>query len=469
MLKISVLILASVFFIPQTVAAQILGSGTDSGGTKTTNSKTNSVKNSSKKKSTVAVKVNKPEKTAVAKSNATKSSKAKSTPKNSKSNNSYGKSSGKSTSNPVVKISPTKTQTAQNANRPPENNIIITPSKKTSGSFDELYEQAIDEGNTARDSRSYTNAESAYRKARSLKPNDSRAIYGLGNLFSDQQRWEEAEKAYRQAIVLEPNSPEAYIALSFVLTQPISGASLADRYSEAEKLARKALQLDENNAVGYDQLGVSLELRGVIDGETQDAYRKAIKFDPNFALAYAHLGRLQRRNGLANESAASYRQAVQLANDVPTMILVAEVMQSQQRFTESEQLLRRALREDAKNPTALFLLGRALVTRQSFDEAERVLKTSLEVSPNSFVPYSILASLYQRKGNLDEAEKTLTKATQVASIGEKKQLSQEFSKLGDDFMKIKRNKDAARVYRIALNLDNGNLMLSSKLASAQKS
>ncbi|MCU0240687.1 MAG: tetratricopeptide repeat protein, partial [Pyrinomonadaceae bacterium] len=282
------------------------------------------------------------------------------------------------------------------------------------------------------------------------------------------QRWESAERAYRQALLLEPNSAEANIALSFVLTQPISGAALADRYTEAEKLARKALEIDPNNAIGYDQLGVSLELRGVIDGETQDAYKRAIQIDPSFALAYAHLGRLQRRNGLANESASNYRQAVQFATDVPTMILVAEVMQSQQKYTDSEQLLRRAIREDEKNPSALFLLGRALLIRQSFDEAEKVLKTSLAVSPNSFIPYSILALVYQRRGNLDESEKTLNKALNIASVGEKKQLSQEFVRLGDEYLKMRKNKDAVRVFNQALNLDNGNLVLKNKIATAGK-
>ncbi|MDQ3181267.1 MAG: tetratricopeptide repeat protein [Acidobacteriota bacterium] len=214
--------------------------------------------------------------------------------------------------------------------------------------FDDLFENAIKEGNAARDERDYAKAEVAYLRAQSLKTKDSRAIYGLGNLFSDQQRWEEAERAYRTAIQLEPNSPEAYVALSFVLTQPIAGANLGGRYAEAEQFARAAIKLDAGNALAFDQLGVSLELQGKISDETNKAYKKAIELDSTFALAYAHLGRLLRRKGLTNESSAAYRTAIELSTDVPTMILVADVMQSQQRYVESEQLLRRALRQDAK-------------------------------------------------------------------------------------------------------------------------
>lgn len=102
-----------------------------------------------------------------------------------------------------------------------QNNVVIKVGQPTSPAenFDDLFENAIKEGNAARDERDYAKSEVAYLRAQSLKTKDSHAIYGLGNLFSDQQRWEEAERAYRTAIQIEPNSPEAYVALSFVLTQ----------------------------------------------------------------------------------------------------------------------------------------------------------------------------------------------------------------------------------------------------------
>jgi tetratricopeptide (TPR) repeat protein len=362
------------------------------------------------------------------------------------------------------------TQAQKTVIQPPvQNNIVITVGEPTSGEFSELYERAIEEGNTARDNRNYTKAEDAYLRAQSLKAGDSRAIYGLGNLYSDQQRWEEAERAYRKAIELDPAAPEANIALSFVLTQPIVGTNLSERYVEAEKVARRALELDGENALAFDQLGVALELQGIISDETENAYRKAIRLDPEFALAYAHLGRLLRRKGQAEESTSAYKGAIQLSTDVPTMILVADVMQSQQRYMESEQLLRRALREDPKNPTALYMLGRALTTRKSFEEAETVLKKSAEVSPNSFVAYMLLGSMYMRQNKFDNAEKSLQKALTVVSPNEKKRLAQEFEAVGDGFVRAGKRKDAARVYQQALELDGEKNGLSGKLSKAQES
>ncbi len=354
----------------------------------------------------------------------------------------------------------------------PLNDVIIKvaqPIPPAQPVYDELFEKAIGEGNAARDAREYVKAEGAYLRAQSLATGDSRAVYGLGNLYSDQQRWEEAERAYRAAVQLEPSSPEAYIALSFVLTQPISDTNLADRYAEAEEKARQAIAIDPTSSVAFDQLGAALELRGVIDGETQLVYRKAIELEPNFALAYAHLGRLLSRKGLKNESAAAYQSAIRLAADVPTMILVADVMQSQQRYLESEQLLLQALRQDPKNPTALNLLGRALTTRGSFEEAEKVLKKSADVSPNSFVSYSLLGALFLRREKFFDAEKYLMKALKMVSANEKKRLAQDFEQVGDGFLRVGKKKDAARVYQQAVLLDADKTILADKLARARNS
>ena len=351
---------------------------------------------------------------------------------------------------------------------PPPVDKVIVVGDRTNDDFNANYEKLIEQGNTARDARDYPNAEVAYRQAQNLSGKEARAFYGLGNIYSDQQRWEEAERAYRAALELNPTAPETAVALSFVLTQPIIGANLADRYAEAEKLARQAVELDPKNAFAYDQLGVALELGGKIGKETQDNYRQAIALDPAFALAYAHLGRLLIKLGAVKESNENYSQAIKLAADVPTMILVADVMQSQQKFAESEQLLRRALNADDKNPTALYLLGRALTIGENYAEAETVLKKSAAVSPNSFVSYTLLGSLAARRGKLGEAENYLNQAVKIVSPNEKKRLAQEFEAVGDASLRAGKSKNAARLFRQALALDQEKTTLNDKIALTEK-
>src|SRR5437016_8137094 len=69
-----------------------------------------------------------------------------------------------------------------NPNRP------VRP-RLTPAEIEEKYQDAISDGNDARDARKLAAAESSYRAAVNLKPQDARACYGLGNIYVDQHRW----------------------------------------------------------------------------------------------------------------------------------------------------------------------------------------------------------------------------------------------------------------------------------------
>jgi len=330
------------------------------------------------------------------------------------------------------------------------------------------FENLIDKGNMERDYRNYRAAETAYERARSIKPRDYRAVYGLGNLYSDQLRWQDAEKFYRAAIDADPKSAIAHIALSYVLTQPVTAPNLADRYEEAEKLAREAIRLAPTNPLAFDQLGAALELRGFISSETENAYRRAIQLDPSFAPPYAHLGRLLRRRGQTRESAAAYESAIQRSAYVGTKILVAEVLQSEQRFADSELLLRAALSEDPRNPLALLLLGRALTTLGNYQEAEAVLRRALTISANGFVANSQLATLYLRQNRPQLAENSLLQASQFVSDYDRRALAKQFEVVGDIYMTAGNLRYAERVFQKAVSLDAETETLAGKLARARR-
>lgn len=343
------------------------------------------------------------------------------------------------------------------------------PAGPSAAEIEEMVEDKLDEGNEARDARKYAEAEKAYREAIQLKARDHRAYYGLGNIYTDQQRWEEAEKAYRQAIQYNQLSVDAFIALSFVLVQPRSGGSLARRLVDAEMAARRAIQLQPNNAIAYDRLGVALEGRGLLTNETEQAYRHAVDTDPQFAVAHVHLGRLLRKMGRGGEAEPYYARAIQLANDAPTLVLIAEAFDSEQRYAEAEPLLRRALQLDAKNLGALYFLGKLLVALRRYPEAEEVLKTLIEISPRSLAPYLLLGSAYLRAERYEDAERTYNRAAEIASVADRKNVAGSFglTGVGDGYMKTGRASDALRAYQRAQELDPNNAELPGKIAAAR--
>ena len=349
------------------------------------------------------------------------------------------------------------------------------PSNRSTGSarikpaVADRIEDLLDKGNEARDARRFTEAEDSYKEILKLKARDARAAYGLGNVYSDQQRWDDAEAAYRNAVAWTPTDADAHIALSVVLVQPRAGGDNAKRFADAEMFARKSVQLDPKNAVGWDRLGVALQTRGIFNSETEHSYRRAIELDPQFAVAYAHLARTLNKMGKASEAPPLYSKATELAKDPATLNLIAQSLQDEQLWPQSEPVLKRALDLDSRNPTSLLLMGRFHLAYRRFQEAEPFLKSATEVSSRAFLPFQLLGRAYLGLDRLSDAEATYERASSLADAGEKKQLAGlfGFEGVGDGYMKARQKENAARAYQRALELDPANSGAAQKLAKAK--
>ena len=327
----------------------------------------------------------------------------------------------------------------------------------------------LEKGNQARDARQFAEAEESYKGVLKLKARDARGAYGLGNVYSDQQRWDDAEAAYRDSVAWAPNNADAHIALSVVLVRPRAGGDNAKRFADAEAFARKAVQIDPKNAVGWDRLGVALQARGIINSETEHSYRRAIEMDPQFAVAYAHLARVLNKIGKSSEAPALYEKAIELAKDPATLNLVAESLQSEQLWPQSEPVLKKALDMDSRNPTSLLLMGRYLVVNKRYQEAEPYLKSATEVSSRAFQPFNLLGRAYLGMDRFSDAEATYERASTIAGAGERKQLAGMFGfeGVGDGYLKARQKENAVRAYQRALELDPGNNGIAQKLARAK--
>jgi len=333
----------------------------------------------------------------------------------------------------------------------------------------ERVEELLDKGNEARDARKFADAETAYKEVLKLKPRDARAAYGLGNIYSDQQRWADAEAAYRNSVTWAPTNADAYVALSVVLVRPSADGDNAKRFADAESFARRSVQIDPKNAVGWDRLGVALQARGLANSETEHSYRHAIELDPQFAAAYAHLARMLNRSGRAGEATPLYEKAIELAKDPATLNLIADSLQAEQLWPQSEPVLKRALALDPNNLTSLLLMGRLLIVYKRFQEAEPYLKSATEVASGAFQPFNLLGRAYLGMDRLSDAEATYEQASTLAASSDKKQLAGifGFEGVGDGYLKANQKDKAVRAYQRALELDPNNNGAAQKLAKAR--
>ena len=330
----------------------------------------------------------------------------------------------------------------------------------------ERVEDLLDKGNEARDARKFADAETAYKEVLKLKPRDARAAYGLGNVYSDQQRWDDAEAAYRNSVAWAPADADAYVALSVVLVQPSAGGDNAKRLADAEAFARRSVQIDPKNAVGWDRLGVALQARGLLNSETEHSYRRAIELDPQFAAAYVHLARMLNRSGKPADAAPLYEKATELAKDPATLNLIADSLQGEQLWPQSEPVIKRALELDSNNLTSLLLMGRYLIVYRRFQEAEPYLKSATELATHAFQPFNLLGRAYLGMDRFGDAETAYERASTLAAAGEKKQLAglYGFEGVGDGYLKSNQKDKAVRAYQRALELDPNNNGAAQKLA-----
>jgi len=339
----------------------------------------------------------------------------------------------------------------------------------TPAEIEDKYQDHLSDGNDARDARKFPVAEASYREAIKLKPMDARGFHGLGNVFVDQQRWDDAEDAYRKAYQFAATNPEVLTALSFVLVQPRSGAANAKRLSDAEYYATRATQIQPNNALAFDRLGVAMVARGIVNADTEAKFRHAVELDPNLLIAQVHLARLLQRLKRDKEAEPIYNKAIEEARDAPTLVLIAQNMQAEGGFAESEPVLRKALTMDPQNPGALFLLGRYLSASAKYADAEPVLKRAIAASPKLFPARAILGRCYLALERYDDAFTTYDQAVDLASSAERRDLAGAFgfAGVGDGYMKSNRAKDAVRAYTRALQLDPNNAAVQTKLTEAR--
>ena len=333
----------------------------------------------------------------------------------------------------------------------------------------ERVEELLDKGNEARDARKFADAETSYKEVLKLSPRDARAAYGLGNVYSDQKRWDDAEAAYRNSVAWAPKDADAYVALSVVLVQPSLSGDNAKRLADAETFARRSVQIDPKSAVGWDRLGVALQARGLVNSETEHSYRRAIELDPQFAVAYAHLARMLNRAGKPGEAAPLYDKATELAKDPATLNLIADSLQGEQLWPQSESVLKRALELDANNLTSLLLMGRFLIVYKRYQEAEPYLKSATEVASRAFQPFNLLGRAYLGMDRFSDAEATYERASTLAASAEKKQLAGifGFEGVGDGYLKSNQKDKAVRAYQRALELDPNNNGAAQKLAKVR--
>jgi TolB-like protein/cytochrome c-type biogenesis protein CcmH/NrfG len=199
-------------------------------------------------------------------------------------------------------------------------------------------------------------AESRFRRAIAINPNNATARHWYSNLLGDTGRWDESLEQIERAVALDP--------LSSVIRNALGGAlERQGRFQDAEVAYRRAVTIDPLRPSSYESMAT---LIGYALGNPADAAplaRKAMQLDPgspNFVVVLAMLG----------EDLGDVREAMQLTEGAlrrwpdsgPIHSLAAALHAGGGDWTAASQSARKALAIDPLDGFALYLLTMADLT-----------------------------------------------------------------------------------------------------------
>jgi tetratricopeptide (TPR) repeat protein len=136
-------------------------------------------------------------------------------------------------------------------------------------------------------------------------PGCAECLYNLGTIYAKKQQWAEAEGAYKRLITLRPDGADAYNGLANVY-------NAQKRFDEAIAASKKAAELAGPAAAGGGGNAEALYNQGVIlwnsqkYAEAKTQFEAAIKADPNMAPAHYQLGMAQLNLGQIPDARASF-------------------------------------------------------------------------------------------------------------------------------------------------------------------
>jgi len=147
-------------------------------------------------------------------------------------------------------------------------------------------------------------AESLYRRALRLEPNQVDALSNLGVIVARRGRVDEAVGLFERALKIDPHHFDAHNNLGIVRMD-------AGRLDEATRHYRAALKIRPDDAGALDNLGLALMLEGELD-EAVTSFRRALAIDPDLARAHADLAEALEAQGKLDEAARHRRRADEL-------------------------------------------------------------------------------------------------------------------------------------------------------------
>jgi pentatricopeptide repeat protein len=254
-------------------------------------------------------------------------------------------------------------------------------------------------------------AESSFKKALALAPENARAHAGYSSFLMVHHRHEEALKETETALAIDPNNELALANRILILTQTDP--------NRAEQLARRLVEKDPNNPHRwYWYCRALAKLRR--DEEALEAAQKAVELNPE-GTYYGSLANALDRLGRIDDAEPHYKDMTERCGCQHCWYKYADFLVDHrpEKLDEAEKALdkaeaKKAIRVPRKNLNVLRL---SLLKKKSPEEAEAFARRLLEESPENGRYWWTLADILRTQGKHQDAVEAARKAVQLSPDG----------------------------------------------------
>jgi tetratricopeptide (TPR) repeat protein len=258
--------------------------------------------------------------------------------------------------------------------------------------------QPVVAGNTYLMQGEWDEAITEYERALALKPGDTLAYWGLGQVYQSQGKNQQAREAYRQAVTASPDNVWARQSLARLDAQD-------GRVDEAIALIQAGLQLSPDNPSSFEVLGDLYQMQGQADRALKQ-YAQAVEFPPHTGDYHLALGDLYEAKGLSKQAITEYQTAVALGPHAWKVYLgqreaylrLAQIYQAQGRLEEAVAVYQQTISSEPDFELAYTRLGNMYLAQGLTGQAEALYQDASRYNLNLAWPHVELGKLYLQQG-----------------------------------------------------------------------
>jgi tetratricopeptide (TPR) repeat protein len=314
-------------------------------------------------------------------------------------------------------------------------------------------------GDAYTQTKDYSKAEEAYRKAVALDPSELTHLRGLGQTLLSEEKYPEALSVYQKLADVMPDDADVYLRIAQIYRELHQLDKAEENLVKARQYAPGSLEVMYNEAMIYESQGRYDDAIKVLSDAVSGVKSQSAVL-PNrrrsLAILYQQLGQLYRDAQNFQAAVYTYQELGHLGEeeDHRARLLLMETYRQSKDLTKALQIGKEAT---AKYPTDVpirssyaLLLGE----NQQPEEAIKLLQNNLKNNAADRDIYLNMAQVYERAHKYKEAEESARKAEAIP--GEPRENEMAWFLLGAIYERQKQFDKAEEQFKKVLNVDPKN-------------